>query len=163
MVKKTEAAPLSEPVELQVQDAEFTPPSHMSDKVKRKLENELGIKRRFAVIEKQKQEIGEGCLFDDLCEVDPTGQQARDAFEWESVRIDLGEQADKMLFDRVMYFHGHTYKVRAHQVPSLNEAMFNSRRHDAEVQGKAKGLRNAKKNYALGRDLIPRAGEGAVK
>lgn len=163
MVKKTEAAPQSEPVELQFQDTESHPLTHMTDKARLKLETELGIKRKFAVIDKQKQEIGEGPYFDDLCDEDPTGAKAREAFAWEPILVDLGEQADKMLHDRVMYFHGQTYKIRAYQVPSFLDNMHNSRRHDAEVQGKAKGLRNTKKNYGLGRDGRAVVGAGAVK
>ena len=58
MSKNPATAPTSEPVELKTQDTESHPLTHMTDKARLKLENELGIKRKFAVIDKQKTEIG---------------------------------------------------------------------------------------------------------
>lgn len=158
MAKEKAQPVLSEPAVLQVdeENTEATPQAkRLTDKQILALEKELGIKRQTAVIDKQRVEIGEGLYFDDILGEEPTEAEAAEAraqFSWENVTIDLGEQADRITVDRTQYFHGHTYKVRRYKVGGINETMYNSLRHDAEVNGRAKGLRNVKKNYRMGKD-----------
>lgn len=159
----------SQPAELKVplhyEDGEAPEPKgkRLSEKEVTALEKELGIKRETAIVDKQRVPYGECLAFDDLMEEDPSGQAAREAFAWVPVTVDLGEQADRITFDRKIYFHGRTYQIRMRQLAGFNEVMFQSQRHDAEVNGKQKGLRNTKKNWGLGRDGVGRAGAGAVK
>ena len=136
---------------------------HLSAAEVQSLERELGIRRKFAVVEQKKQEIGEGLYFDDLMEVDPTGTQALDAFAWEPVTIQVGEQATDIRLDAMLYFHAGTYKVRRYQLASFNEIMAASQRHDAEVNGRSSGLRGVKRNWGMGRTGSPVAGAGVVK
>lgn len=160
MAKEKPNQGLSAPAELEVPEDNDTQPKvqRLTDKQVLALEKELGIKRQTAIIDKQRQEIGEGLYFDELVEDDPTGESARSAFAWETVTVDLGEQADRVTFDRKQYFHGYTYKVRRYQLAGFNEVMWASKRHDAEVNGQARGLRQTKKNFRLGRDGAPRPG-----
>lgn len=158
MAKEKAQQAVSEPAVLEVPE-ESTEAGQkgkrLTDKQILALEKELGIKRQTAVIDKQRVEIGEGLYFDDILGEDPTEVEAAEAraqFSWVTVTIDLGEQADRITFDRTQYFHGHTYKVRRYKEAGLNETMYNSLRHDAEVNGRARGLRNVKKNYRMGRD-----------
>ena len=154
MAKEQGQQALSQPAELNVNEENESSPKtqRLTDKQVMALEKELGIRRQTAVIDKQRVEVGEALYFDELLEEDPTGASARSAFSWENVTVDLGEQADRITFDRKQYFHGHTYKIRRYQVAGFNETMWNSKRHDAEVNGQNRGLRNTKKNFRLGRD-----------
>lgn len=160
MAKEKPNQGLSAPAELEVnEDNEPSPKvQRLTDKQVKALEKELGIERMTAIIDKQRQEVGPALYFDELLEDDPTGESARGAFAWETVTVDLGEQADRITFDRKQYFHGHTYKVRRYQLAGFNETMWASKRHDAEVNGQNRGLRNTKKNFRLGRDGAPRPG-----
>lgn len=144
----------SEPAELET-SPENKPTSkskHLTPAQIDKLEAELGIKRRYAIVDKHKTEIGEGIYFDTLIDEDPTGASARQAFEWLPVVIDLGEQADRAMFDGQIFFHGHTYKIRRYRHGSFMETMAASQRHDAEVNGRARGLRNTERRWKMGRD-----------
>lgn len=154
MAKEKPTQELSQPGELEVVEENESSPKvqRLTDKQVLALEKELGIKRQTAVVDKQRVEVGESLYFDELLEEDPTGKLARDAFSWEKVTVDLGEQADRITFDRKQYFHGHTYNIRRYQVAGFNEVMWNSKRHDAEVNGQNRGLRNTKKNFRMGRD-----------
>lgn len=159
MAKEKPNQGLSAPAELEVSEDNVSSPKEqrLTDKQVLALEKDLGIKRMTALVGQEKKEVGEGLFFDELMEDDPTGESARSAFSWETVTVDLGEQADRITFDRKQYFHGHTYKIRRYQLAGFNETMWNSKRHDAEVNGQNRGLRNTKKNFRLGRDGAARS------
>lgn len=165
MDKKQGQSGAQEPIDLTARPAPAPAieGKHLSQAETVALERELGVRRRFAVVDQKRQEIGEGLYFDDLMEVDPTGTQARDAFEWEPVVIQVGEQATDVRIDQMLYFHAGTYKVRRYQLPTFNEVMYSSQRHDAEVNGRSTGIRGIKRNWGMGKSGQAVAGAGVVK
>ena len=52
------------------------------------------------------------------------------------ITIDVAEYTDRIIIDGQQFFHGSTYKVPRHKATTLNEVMFRSYMHQAQLDGK---------------------------
>ena len=53
-----------------------------------------------------------------------------------NITIDVAEYTDRLIIDGQQFFHGSTYKVPRHKAATLNEMMFRSYMHQAQLDGK---------------------------
>lgn len=63
-----------------------------------------------------------------------------------SVNIDLAPYADRILVNSVAYYHGQRYSVPRHVAMSLQETMFRTWQHQAEIKGESMREFYAKKH-----------------
>jgi hypothetical protein len=63
-----------------------------------------------------------------------TGQVDLD--EEVTVTIDVAEYTDRIILDGEQFFHGQTYKLPRHKAATVNEMMFRSYMHQAQLDGK---------------------------
>ena len=52
------------------------------------------------------------------------------------ITVDVAEYTDRIIIDGKQYFHGSTYTVPRHTAQTLNEVMFRSYMHQAQLDGK---------------------------
>lgn len=59
------------------------------------------------------------------------------ADEMVNIIVDLAEYADRIVINHKPYFHGRTYAVPRHVADSMREIMFNTFRHQNDIDGKS--------------------------
>ena len=88
------------------------------------LEKEAEKQFLAAAIARKKRELAG--LPDDVADADE---------EIDEVHIDLAPHAAYITIDGRVFFHGHTYKFRRSQVPTINEIMSRTWAHESEIGG----------------------------
>lgn len=57
----------------------------------------------------------------------------KEGYSW--ITINIAPHADRIRIDNTYYFQGHSYEVRDDQVPTFEEIMFNTWRHERATGG----------------------------
>lgn len=76
-----------------------------------------------------------------------------------NITIDLPLFSPHILINSQAYWHGHTYPVPRHVADTLRSQMFNSWKHQSEIEGKSKQAFYAEKHIA---DLYKPGSQGTV-
>ena len=99
----------------------------LSDEEKAEIEAEALAEIALEHKKKKKQEYKKALLDEHRKSLDPGN------FIYEEVIIDVAGHADRITIDNKVFFHGCEYTVSSNVAASLNEIMWRTHQHEAEV------------------------------